>query len=118
MTEGHGNRVPLMRHVLIIEPHNDLAAALEEAVASADFLPIVRCHVASMTDVGVTPATIVVRIGHGDISSLPSDRPPVVAIASTEEAAAEAKRLKCEVILRAPEEIKRLYDALRTLTHA
>src|SRR5687768_1844715 len=89
-TRGHpvwtGRRTgaSLVRHVLIIEPHDELAAAFEQVVASADFHPIVRRHVDSMADLGVTPTTIVVRIGHGDVSSLPPDRPPIVAIVSSE----------------------------------
>ena len=104
-----------MRHVLIIEPHEELAAAFEQVVASADFTPIVRRHVDAMSDLGVTPVTIVVRIGHGDVSTLPPDRPPIVAIVSTDDEAMEAKRLRCEVVLRAPSEIRRLCEALRTL---
>jgi hypothetical protein len=105
-----------VRHVLIIEPHDELAAAFEQVVASADFNPIVRRHVQSLSDLGVTPTTIVVRIGHGDISTLPPDRPPIVAIVSSEDEAAEAKRLRCEVILRAPSEVRRLCEALRMLS--
>lgn len=105
-----------MRHVLIIEPHDELAAAFEQVIASADFNPIVRRHVASMSDLGVMPATIVVRIGHGDVSTLPADRPPIVAIASSDEEVAEAERLRCEVVLKGPAEIRRLCDALRRLT--
>ncbi len=105
-----------MRHVLIIEPHEELAAAFEQVVASADFTPIVRRHVQSLSDLGVTPTTIVVRIGHGDISTLPPDRPPIVAIVSSDEEAAEATRLRCEVILRAPSEVRRLCEALRMLS--
>jgi hypothetical protein len=104
-----------MRHVLIIEPHDDLAAAFEQVVASADFNPIVRRHVDSLADLGLTPAAIVVRIGHGDISSLPPDRPPVVAIVSSDADVQKAKRLRCEVVLRAPAEILHLCEALRTL---
>jgi hypothetical protein len=107
-----------VRHVLIIEPHEELAAAFEQVVASADFSPIVRRHVESMADLGVTPTTIVVRIGHGDISSLPPDRPPIVAIVTSDAEVAEAKRLRCEVVLRAPGEIRRLCEALRTLSLA
>jgi hypothetical protein len=104
-----------VRHVLIIEPHDELAAAMEQAVASADFVPIVRRHVQTMSDLGVTPVIIVVRIGHGDLSTLPPDRPPVIAIVSTDDEAREANRLRCEVVRRAPGDIRRLYDALRQL---
>jgi hypothetical protein len=107
-----------VRHILIIEPHDELAAAFEQVVASADFSPVVRRHVASMSDLGVTPTAIVVRIGHGDISSLPPDRPPIVAIVTSDEDVAEAQRLRCEVVLRAPSEIRRLCEALRTLSLA
>jgi hypothetical protein len=107
-----------VQHVLIIEPHDELATAFEQVVASADFYPIVRRHVDSLGDLGLTPSTIVVRIGHGDVSSLPPDRPPIVAIASSDADVAEAHRLHCEVILRAPAEIRRLCEALRELTLA
>jgi hypothetical protein len=107
-----------MRHVLIIEPHDELAAAMEQVVASADFVPIVRRHVQTMSDLGVMPSTIVVRIGHGDVSTLPPDRPPIIAIVSNDEEALEARRLRCEVVLRAPAEIRRLCEVLRQLTFA
>ncbi len=105
-----------MRHVLIIEPHDELASAFEQVVASADFHPIVRRHVDSLADLGITPTTIVVRIGHGDVSSLPPDRPPIVAIVSSDEDVVEAQRLRCEVVLRAPSEIRHLCEKLRALS--
>ena len=105
-----------MRHVLIIEPHEELAAAMEQVVASADFTPIVRRHVQTLADIDVVPMTIVVRIGHADLSTLPPDRPPVIAIVSSDDEAREAARLRCEVVLRAPEDIRRLYEALRQLS--
>lgn len=107
-----------MRHVLIIEPHDDLAAAFEEAIASASYATIVRRHVDSMADLGIRPAIVVVRIGHGDISRLPPDRPPVIAIISSDADALEAARLRCEVVLRSPGEIKRLGEALNSLAPA
>jgi hypothetical protein len=107
-----------MRHVLIIEPYADLASAFEEVIASASYAPIVRRYVDSLTDLAVTPATIVVRIGHGDVSRLPPERPPIVAIASSDSDVEEAERLHCEVVLRAPAEIKRLCEAVRSLAGA
>lgn len=104
-----------MGPVLIIEPHDELAAAFEEVVASALYTPLVRRHVESLTDLHVRPATIVLRVGHADVSRLPADRPPVVAIAFSEEDVAEAERLRYEVVLRAPDEVRRLCDALRSL---
>lgn len=104
-----------MGPVLIIEPHDELAAAFEEAVASALYPTLVRRHVESLTDLAVRPATIVLRVGHADVSSLPPDRPPVVAIAFSEADVAEAERLRYEVVLRAPDEVRRLCDALRSV---
>jgi len=107
-----------MLHVLIIEPHDELATAFEKVIASASYTPIVRRHVDSLDDLAVRPATIVIRIGHADLSGLPAQRPPIVAIASTEEDVAEASRLRCEVVLHGPGEIKHLCDAVRSLAHA
>lgn len=107
-----------MRHVLIIEPHQELAAAFEEVLACASYAPIVRQHVDRLADVGVVPMGIVMRIGHADISKLPLDRPPIVAIATTNEDVEEARRMHCEVVLRGPAEIKHLCEALRSLAFA
>jgi len=107
-----------MPHVLIIEPHAELAAAFHDVIACASYTPIVRRHVASLSDLGVTPATIVLRIGHADVSGLSVDRPPIVAIASSDLEAEEAERLHCEVVLRGPAGIKRLCEALRSLAGA
>ena len=107
-----------MRNILIIEPHRDIATAFEKVIASAEYTAIVRPHVDSLSDLDVTPATILLRIGHADVSRLPPDRPPIVAIASSDEDVAEAGRLRCEVVLRAPSEIKHLYEALRSLAFA
>jgi len=104
-----------MLHVLIIEPHAEVAAAFEQALALASCLPVVRSHVESLGDLGVTPALIVTRIGHADLSHLPPTRPPIVAIASSDADVAEASRLRCEVVLKGPGEIRRLVDAVRSL---
>ena len=107
-----------MLYVLIIEPHDEVANAFEEVIASARYIPIVRRHVASIADLGVTPAAIVIRIGHADVSQLPPDRPPIVGIVSSEEEVAEAERLRCEIVLRAPSELRRLCAAVRSLAQA
>jgi hypothetical protein len=104
--------------VLIIEPHDELAAAFEKVIASASYAPIVRRHVDSLDDLDVTPASIVMRIGHADVSHLPPHRPPIVAIVSSDEEIAEASRLRCEAVLHGPAEIKRLCEVLRSLVHA
>jgi hypothetical protein len=107
-----------MQHVLIIEPHEELATALGDVIASAHFLPVVRRHVDQLSDLGFTPVTIVLRIGHADVSSLPFDRPPIIAIVSSDEDVAEATRLRCEVVLRAPGEVRRLRDVIQSLAAA
>jgi hypothetical protein len=113
-----GSEMSGMLHVLIIEPHDELALAFEKVIASASYTPIVRRHVDSLEDLDVTPATIVMRIGHADVSHLPSQRPPIVAIASSDEEVAEASRLRCEVVLHGPAEVKRLCEALRSVVHS
>jgi hypothetical protein len=107
-----------MLNVLIIEPHDELATAMEKVIATAHYAPIVRRHLDSLDDLGITPATIVMRIGHADVSRLPAHRPPIVAIASSDEDVAEASRLRCEVVLHGPGEIKRLCEAVRSVAHA
>jgi hypothetical protein len=107
-----------MHHVLIIEPHHELAVAFEEVIACASYATIVRSHLDSLSDIGVRPVGIVMRIGHADVSKLPIERPPIVAIASSDADVEEAKRMHCEVVLRAPAEIKRLCEALRSLAFA
>jgi hypothetical protein len=113
----HADRNPML-HVLIVEPHAEVAAAFQRAIASARYVPVVRSHIESLADLGVTPALIVMRIGHADVSHLPPDRPPILAIASTDADLAEASRLRCEVVLRVPGEVRRLFDAVRSLAHA
>jgi hypothetical protein len=112
--------------VLIIEPRREVAAALEDVVASAHYIPIVRPYVERLADLGVTPAAIIVRIAfdgiseppHASLERFPIDRPPVVAIVWEETEMAEARRLKCDVILRAPGEVGRLCDALARVMQA
>ncbi len=112
--------------VLIIEPRREIAAALEEVVNSANFVAVVTPHLERLTDVGVTPAAIIVRIAfetisepaHAAVGRLGGSRPPVLAIASEDDELAEAERLKCDVILRAPKEVCRLCDALNRLVHS
>ena len=108
--------------ILIIEPRPEVAEALADVVMSANYTAIVRPHVECLADLATTPAAIIVRIAfegigepaHAAIARLPN-RPPVVAIVWEENEAEEAKRLKCDVVLRAPNDVGRLYDALTTV---
>jgi hypothetical protein len=105
--------------VLIIETRPEVADALQDVVTSARYAAIVRPHVECLSDLDVPPAAIIVRIAfegvgepqHASIGRL-VDRPPVVAIAWEDDEIAEAMRLKCEVVLRAPNDVGRLCDAL------
>ena len=109
--------------VLILEARKEVASALEAAIALANLTPIVIPYLERLSDVPYEPAAIVVRIAfesvtdppHSAIARLPRDRPPVVAIASQEDELAEARRLKCDVVLHAPHEISRLCETLTKL---
>jgi len=109
--------------VLIIEARAEVAAALESTIAQANLIPIVVPHLERLSDIPHQVAAIVVRIAfesvsdppHAAIARLPRERPPILAIAREESELEEARRLKCDVVLRAPEEISRLCDALTRL---
>ena len=105
--------------ILIIEQRPEVAAALEEVITSAHYEAIVRPHVEQLSDLGLTPAAIVVRIAfegrepaHDAVRRLPANRPPVIAIAWEPNEVEEAQRMRCEVILRAPDDVGRLCSAL------
>jgi hypothetical protein len=106
--------------VLIIEARKEVADALESAIALADMTPVVVPHIERLGDVPYTPAAIVVRIAfesvsdppHASIGRLGRERPPVVAIVREDNELAEARRLQCEVVLRAPQDIPRLCEAV------
>jgi hypothetical protein len=112
--------------VLIIEPRREVAMALEDVVNSANYVAVVTPHLERLADVGVVPSAIIVRIAfesasepaHVALERLGVDRPPVLAIAWDAADVKEAERLKCEIVLRAPQEVSRLCDALARLVHA
>ena len=112
--------------ILIIEPRPEVAAALEDVVQSAGYAAVVRPHVEELADLGIAPAGIIVRItfeglgepAHRAVARLPATRPPVIAIAWEDEEVAEAVRLRCDVVLRAPGEVSRLCDALTSVVDA
>lgn len=111
--------------ILIIEPRRDVADALEGVVNTANYVAMVRPHVERLADLEVPPAAIIVRIAfegvgepaHSALERLKPNRPPVVAIASEDEALQEARRLRCDVVLHAPRDVGRLCDALTRLVH-
>jgi hypothetical protein len=112
--------------ILIIEPRPEVAEALEDVITSANYAVVVRPHVEHIDDLGLTLAAIIVRIAfestgepaHAAITRLPIDHPPVVAIVWEDREVEEARRLKCDVVLRAPGEVGRLCDAITSVVHA
>lgn len=112
--------------VLIIEPRHEVAAALEGVVNSANYVAMVRPYLDEPGELGAATAAIIVRIAfdtvsepaHAVIARLPAGRPPVIAIASEEREVAEAHRLKCDVVLRAPRDVGRLCEVLGQIVQA
>ena len=109
--------------VLIIESRKEVAAALEAAIAASNFTPLVVPYLERLSDIPHPIAAIVVRVAfegvgeptHAAIEKLPHTRPPVVAIGWEETELAEARRLKCDVVLHAPHDISRLREMLTKL---
>ena len=109
--------------ILIIESRPEVAEALGEVVISASYSPVVRPHVDRLADLGVLPSAIIVRIAnegmgeppHAAIGRLPPNRPPVIAIAWEQSEVEEARRLHCDVVLRAPDDVSRLCDVLTSV---
>ena len=109
--------------VLIIESRTEVAAALESAIAQANLTPVVVSHLERLSDIPHRVAAIVVRIAfesvsdppHTAIARLPQEHPPILAIAWEETELQEARRLKCDVVLRAPQDINRLCEMLTRL---
>jgi hypothetical protein len=106
--------------ILILESRREVAEALEDLLASANYAAIVRSHVDRLGDLSSMPAAIIVRVAfeglseptHSAVERLPANRPPVIAIVREDREACEAERLKCDVVLRAPGELRRLPDVL------
>ena len=111
--------------ILIIEPRPEIASALEDVVASANYVPIVRPYIDGVDGLEIDAAAIIVRVAFDGVSE-PAHRaleririrPPVVAIIWDEEELTEAKRLGFEVILHAPDDVGRLCEVLSRLVHA
>jgi hypothetical protein len=116
-----GSTVEDMRPViLIIEPRGEIASALEEVITSANYSAMVIPHLECLTDLDEVPAAIIVRIAfeglvpaHTAIEKLPPKHPPVLAIARDDAEAAEAVRLKCDIVLGPPRGVSRLCEALK-----
>jgi hypothetical protein len=113
----------MLRSILIIERHREVADALEQVIASADHAPIVRPHIDDLEEINPPPAAIVLRITlesgseptHASVARLPADHPPIVAIVRADDEATEAVRLRCDVVLRAPHDLGKLREILSKL---
>jgi hypothetical protein len=111
--------------ILIIEARREVAAALEDVITFAKYRAVVVPHLEHLADLGLTPAAIVVRVAfeglepaYAAIAKLPPNRPPIVAIAWEPDEIAEAERLGCDVVLRAPKDVSRLCEELARVVHA
>jgi DNA-binding NtrC family response regulator len=111
--------------VVVAEPHQDIADALQDVVALAGCVPIVVSRYESVSDLQSVPAAIVVRVAmempmmsphRGLQESSLTQRPLIVALASNDADVAEAERLGCEIIARAPHQVQALYQALTRLS--
>lgn len=107
--------------VAIIERHRELAIALEEVVTLARCTPVTMADVSELAQLADPPAAIVVRVAaslaanspHAALGQLSrAERPTVLALASNDSDVAEAERLGCDVVLREPQQVRALYDAL------
>jgi hypothetical protein len=109
--------------VLIVESRKEVAAALEAAVEMSNVATLVVPHLERLSDIPHAIAAIIVRIAfegvgeptHAAVGRLPPHHPPVVAIAWEDDELAEARRLKCDVVLHAPHDITRLCETLMKL---
>ena len=111
--------------ILILESRRDVADALHDVITSANYRAVIMPHVDRLADLETRPAAIVTRItsvGIGEpayiaIERIREGRPPVVAIVWADHEIAEAARLKCEVVLRAPSDVAQLCDALTRIVN-
>lgn len=107
--------------VLIVGISPDLTVALQEVVSLAQCTPVAADDFDTVGALPSPPAAIVAQIR----ATLPIEsldvvlthwpyetRPKVVALVSTDEDVAEAERLACDVVLREPWQVSRLYDTL------
>ena len=124
--QSYANVIRMLRPILIVERHREVADALEQVIASADHAAIVRANIDGLDEMNPPPAAIVLRIAfesgceptHAGVARLPPDRPPIVAIVRADAEADEAERLKCDVVLRAPQDLGKLRDVLAHVARA
>ena len=112
--------------VLVLETQREIADALRDLLTSVRYAAVIRPHLEQLTDLGVAPVAIIVRMAfegvgepaHAAIARLPPGHPPVIALAADEKELREARRLGADVVLRTPSEVNRLCDVLSQVIHA
>jgi hypothetical protein len=110
--------------VVIAEPHHEIADALGDVVRLAHCVPVTVNHFDAVHELRSWPAALVVRVSTELRSMSPhigldhlarTRRPLIVALAWSEADVAEAERLECDVIARAPRQVQAVYEALTRL---
>ena len=112
--------------VLIVEPYHDIAVALHEIVSLAHCTPRAAVAVIEPHDVlrdGAIAAIVLRMTARDAIMPLlahlahwpPPWHPMLIALTSTDHEVDAATRLGCQMILREPWQVRRLYDTLAEL---
>ena len=110
---------------MVAETHHEIADALQDVVILAGCIPIIVSEGESMGERPALPEAIVVRVATEMPMTSPhlnlrqfgrTERTLVVALASSDADVAEAERLGCQVIARAPRQVQVLYEALTQLS--
>ena len=113
--------------VAIVEPYRDLAEPLQEVVALAHCTPVTVASLEELAELTGVPAAIIIRVVASSLSpSLDKGleqlraegNPKVVALTSSDADAEEAERIGCDLVLRQPQQVRALYDALTGLSAA
>ena len=105
--------------VAIVEPHRDFAEPLQEVVALAHCKPVTVASLDELVELTGVPAAIIIRVGarsphpYAGLEQMRADgHPKVLALTSSDADDAEAARIGCDVVLRQPQQVRALYDAL------
>ena len=113
--------------VAIVEPDRDLAEPLQEVVVLAHCTPVTVASVDELAELTGAPAAIIIRIVASSQAPSPykglermraDGHPTVLALTSSDEDDAEAERMGCDVVLRQPQQVRPLYDALTGIAAA
>src|SRR3954453_17427959 len=105
--------------VAIIERHPALASALRKVVLFAHCEPVVLASCEELASLPAPATAIIVRVTTTMPLHLPDDRLRamagaswVLALTTTYADLLEARRLRCDIVLRQPQQEQSLYEAL------